>query len=103
MKSAPQVKGFSKMGVREMSQKKVSEFISYIVTAIASRALYSTEHPIFLEFTEKAFGLLDDLYVEGALSITMIGSGLIVNDAPLLEQAVYLATFLKRLKKKKIE
>jgi HD-GYP domain-containing protein (c-di-GMP phosphodiesterase class II) len=86
-----------------MSEKKFSEFISHMVTAISSRALYSVEHPIFLEFTERAGGLLDDLCADGTMSITMIGDSLIFNDTPFMEKAPYIVNFLKRLKKKKIE
>jgi HD-GYP domain-containing protein (c-di-GMP phosphodiesterase class II) len=86
-----------------MHHNKVSELISHIMTAISGRALYAEDHPVFIEFAEKALALLEELYVDGTMSIVMIGDGLIVNDTPFMERAVYVINFLRRLRKKKLE
>ena len=86
-----------------MSQEKVSELISHIMTALSGCALYAEQHPVFGEFAEKALRVLEELYEEGSVSIVMIGDSLIVNDKPFLDRGVYVSNFFKRLRKKKIE
>jgi len=86
-----------------VAHKEVSEFFSYLMTAISGRALYAGDHPVFVEYAEKALNVLENLYVDEILSITMIGDSLIVNDTPFMEKAGYVVNFLKRLKKKRLE
>lgn len=86
-----------------MPQDKTSELISNIITAVSSCALYSEKHPVVDEFSEKALSLINDLYAEDSLSFIMIGDSLIFNDVPYTERGGHVITFLKRLKRKKIE
>ncbi len=86
-----------------MSQKKISQFISYVVSAISSCSLYSEAHPMVTECAEKALAVLGDLYQNDALSITSIADGIIFNDLPLTERGTHIQNLVKRLRKKKLE
>jgi len=86
-----------------MAEVKISDFTSSVMTAFSNCALYSEKHPIFLEFSEKAFGLLKDLYRGESLSITLLGDSLVFNDDPLAEKGIHFVNFIKKLKKKGIE
>ncbi|MBI5639706.1 MAG: HD domain-containing protein [Nitrospirae bacterium] len=86
-----------------MSQNKISSLISHIVTAVSSCSLYSRAHPVVEEFTEKAVGLIDGLFLNDSLSFFLLGASLIINDMPFSEKGIHINNFKKRMKKKKIE
>lgn len=82
---------------------KLSDFISYIVTAMSNCALYSKEHPAVSELSEKALTILDNLYIDDTFSLTLLGKNLIFNDTPVTEKGIYIENFRKRLRAKGIE
>lgn len=86
-----------------MSKEKVSELISYIMTAISSCSLYSEKHAMVKEFCGKAFKLIQDLFVDDSASLLMIGDSFIFNDTPVTGKSIHITNFLKILKRKKIE
>jgi len=86
-----------------MSQEAASKLISQIVTAVSSCGLYSREHPVVAEFSEKAVALAEDLFRDDLLSFMLLGNSLILNDVPFTEKGLHISNFKKRLKKKKIE
>ncbi|HXX57355.1 MAG TPA: HD domain-containing phosphohydrolase [Thermodesulfovibrionales bacterium] len=83
--------------------EKTTELISHVMTALSNSALYSGEHPVVDEFTGKAMSLLDTLYRDDSLSITLLGNRLVMNDAPLNEKSTHLENFIKRLRRKGLE
>jgi len=86
-----------------MEKDKATELISHIMTALSNCALYSGEHPIVSEYAEKAMGLLETLYQDDSLSITLLGNSLVLNDSPLNERNTHLENFIKRLRRKGLE
>lgn len=86
-----------------MTAGKISDFTAGIMTAFSNCALYSNEHPVFIEFSERAFGLLKDLFSGDALRVTLLGENLVFNDDSLAEKGIHFVNFAKRLKKKGIE
>jgi HD-GYP domain-containing protein (c-di-GMP phosphodiesterase class II) len=86
-----------------MHQNKANEFISHIMTALSNCALYSGDHPLVRELSEKACGEITGLSVNDSLAITLLGDSLVVNETPLTEAGPHLHTFSKRLRRKGIE
>ncbi len=86
-----------------MQPPKFAEFVSCLMTAISSCALYGESHPLIREFSSRALTLLPDLCENDALSIVMIGGSLIVNDEPCVEKGVQVTGFMTRMKKKRID
>jgi HD-GYP domain-containing protein (c-di-GMP phosphodiesterase class II) len=86
-----------------MSQEIVSKFISHMTTAMSSCSLYSEMHPLFEEFSEKALQLVKELYQDDAFSLLTFDNSLIFNNVPLAAKGMHVSSFLKTLKKKKIE
>lgn len=83
--------------------EKVLELISYIMTAQSKCTLYSKEHPSIYGLAEKSVSLLDELYEEDRLSLTVLGESLIVNDAPLGMKNLHVQGLMKRLLRKGID
>ncbi|MCX5719944.1 MAG: HD domain-containing protein [Nitrospirae bacterium] len=83
--------------------EKFLKFLSYIVTAMAQCSLYSNEHPAVIELSEKAFAIMDELYINDSLSITLLGGMVIFNDITVREKGIYMEKFMKRLKARGIE
>ncbi len=83
--------------------EKFSEFISCVMTAMSYYYLYSKELPAFTEFACKAVNLLDNLYAEDMVSITLLGGDLIFNDTPVTVKGVHIENFMKKLRAKGIE
>lgn len=86
-----------------MTQKKLQEFISLIMTALSNCALYSEDHPLVGEFSVKAHGEIEGLYVNDSLAITLLGDSLVFNEIPLTDTVPHLHNFVKKLKRKGIE
>jgi len=84
--------------------EKISQFISYVITAVSSCSLYSEKHPVVSEFAGKALALADDgLYANDNLNFTLVGESFIVNDVPFVEKGLHIDNFIRRLRKKKID
>lgn len=86
-----------------MSQERVAELLSYIMSAISNCALYSDKHPLISEFAVKTITVLDSLYVNDAFVFTLLGDSLVVNDTPIAEYGPHVTGFRRRLRKKGIE
>jgi HD-GYP domain-containing protein (c-di-GMP phosphodiesterase class II) len=86
-----------------MSQKKANEFISLIMTALSNCALYSKDHPLVREFSAKAHGEIEGLYLNDSLAITLLGDSLVFNETPLTDAGPHLHSFAKKLRRKGIE
>ena len=86
-----------------MSLEVVSKFISHIMTAMSSCSLYSETHPLFQEFSEKALLLVEELYQDDSFSFLIFDKSLIFNNVPLTSKGMHVSSFLKALKRKKIE
>lgn len=82
---------------------KFSDFISYIVTAMSNVALYSAEHYAVTELSAKALAVLDKLYIDDTLCITLLGRNIILNDTPVIERGIHIENFRKRLRTNGIE
>jgi len=80
-----------------------SKFVSHIVTAMSQCSLYSNEHPAVIELTDKATTLMDELYVDDTLSITLLRGNIILNDVPIIEKGAHTEKFRQRLKAKGID
>jgi len=83
--------------------EKFSKFLSNLVAAMAQSSLYSKEHPAVIELSGKAAALLDELFIEDTVSITMLGGSLIFNDIPTSEKGIHMENFMRRLKAKGID
>jgi len=86
-----------------MSQQHANEFISLLMTALSNCALYSEDHPLVREFSVKAHGEMEDLYVNGSFAITLLGDILVFNEIPLADAGPHLHNFAKKLRRKGIE
>src|SRR5512135_584648 len=86
-----------------MSLKVVSKFISHVMTAMSSCSLYSEKHPLLQEFSEKAHLLVEELYQDDSFSFLIFDNSLIFNNVPLTAKGMHVSSFLKTLKKKKID
>lgn len=83
--------------------EKFLEFISLLVTAMSETALYSKDHPAVKEVAQKEIDILDELYVDNAMNITLLGGKLLFNETPVMEKGLHAENFKKRMKKKGIE
>jgi len=86
-----------------MSQEKITELISHLVAAVSNCSLYSVEHPLVGELTEKALEVIQGLYTEDTLTLTLLGDSLVFQNLPLPDKAAHVHNFRKRLRKKGIE
>jgi len=86
-----------------MPESKASEFISSIMTALSNCSLYSKDHPFVAEFSEKAVNLLENLFKEDTLNITILGDTILINEEPLKDTGTHISNFLKKMRKKGIE
>ncbi len=80
-----------------------SEFISHIMTIMSNISLYSKEHASTTELSAKALSVLDNLFVDDALSITLLGRSLMYNETPVIEKGLHIENFKKRLRINGIE
>jgi len=83
--------------------EKISELISHIMTAVSSCSLYTENHPVVKEYSSQALNLISELYVEDVLHFTVIGDSIMFNDVPFVEKGVHITSFIKRLRRKKID
>ncbi|MEW6108283.1 MAG: HD domain-containing phosphohydrolase [Nitrospirota bacterium] len=83
--------------------KRFVELISNIMTAISNCSLYSKEHPAVFSLSEKSISIMESLYRDDALSFTILGDGLIINEEPINDKTIHVNNFMKKLKRKGIE
>lgn len=86
-----------------MPESKGSELISSIMTALSNCSLYSKDHPLVSEFSERAAILSQELFKEDSLNLTILGDTLLLNEEPFREAGTHVQNFIRRLKKKGIE
>lgn len=86
-----------------ISQEKMSELIQHLMTAISSCGLYSVEHPVVREFSERALGIIRESFAGDTLNIAVIGESVMFDDTPCLEKGTHISGFIRRLRKKKID
>ncbi len=86
-----------------MSQEKITELISHMVTALSNCSLYSERHPLVREFSEKALTVMEGLYSEDTLTLTVLGDSLVFNNSPITDKGAHISSFKRRLKRKGIE
>lgn len=86
-----------------MSQGNVTELISHIITALSNCSLYSEEHPLVGEFSEKALRVMEGLYSDDTLTLTLLGDSLVFNDNPVTDKGAHISSFKRRLKRKGVE
>jgi len=86
-----------------MSQEKITELISHIVAGISNCSLHSLEHPLISELAEKALEVIQGLFTEDTLTLTLLGDSLVFRDLPLPDNVAHIHNFSRRLRKKGIE
>ncbi|HAM51454.1 MAG TPA: hypothetical protein DCP92_12480 [Nitrospiraceae bacterium] len=86
-----------------MTEGKICDFTASMMSALSNCALYSEKHPIVNEFSVKAFGLLQDLYKDESVSITLLSDTLLFNDNSVTEKGIHFDNFMKKLRRKGIE
>ena len=86
-----------------MSQGNVAELISHIMTALSNCSLYSEKHPLVGEFSERALMVMEVLYAEDTLTLTLLGDSLVFNNHPITDKGAHLNSLKRRLKRKGIE
>jgi HD-GYP domain-containing protein (c-di-GMP phosphodiesterase class II) len=86
-----------------MPESKASEFISFIMTALSNCSLYSKDHPFVAEFSEKAVNILENMFKDDTLNITILGDTILINEEPLKDTGTHISNFLKKMRKKGIE
>jgi HD-GYP domain-containing protein (c-di-GMP phosphodiesterase class II) len=84
-------------------QEKFSAFLAYIVIAASNCALYASDHKALEDFSKKAMNIIDDLFVEGSLSLTLLSNSFIFNDVPVSDMKPHMYRFVKKLRVKGIE
>lgn len=84
-------------------QEMISQFLSFIMTAVSSCSLYSDKHPVVREFAGRALALAEKLYLNDSLTITLVGENFIINDVPFVEKGIHIDNFIRRLRKKKTD
>lgn len=100
MKSGESLSGCSS-GEKPVGSR--TDFISAMMSAMANCTLYSEQHQIVRELGEKAFSSLESLFVEGILSITLLGDSLILNNEQMAEKGYHIDNFIMRLRRKGID
>ncbi len=73
-----------------------------MMTSIANCSLYSRIHPVVLEYAKKSVRLLDELYVDGKCSLSLLDSTLVVNDRPFSGPSDLGAGLVRRFGLKRI-
>lgn len=86
-----------------MSEAKVSELIAHMVTALSNCSLYSEQHPLVGEFSEKALREIEGLYADDMLTLALLGDSLVFNNNPIADKGAHLSNFKRKLKRKGIE
>jgi len=86
-----------------MSQEKITELISHIVTAVSNCSLYSQEHPLVGEFSGKVLRAMEGLYSDDIVTLTLLGDSFIFNSNPITDKGAHIVSFKRRLKRKGIE
>jgi len=86
-----------------MSQENVTELISHIIIALSNCSLYSEEHPLVDEFSQKALRNIEELYSDDALTFTLLGDSVVFNNSPITETGPHINSFKRKLRKKGIE
>jgi HD-GYP domain-containing protein (c-di-GMP phosphodiesterase class II) len=86
-----------------VTEGRISDFIAGLMAAFSNCALYSAGHPIVGEFAAKAYMQLKDLFENGALSITLLGEGLVFNNRSLAEKGIHFDSLARKLRRKGIE
>jgi HD-GYP domain-containing protein (c-di-GMP phosphodiesterase class II) len=81
----------------------VTELISHLTTALANCSLYSEQHPLVAEFSTKALSVIEGLYVDETLSLTLLGDSLVFNNNPITDKGPHISSLKRRLKRKGIE
>jgi len=80
-----------------------TDFIVAMMSAMANCTLYSEQHQIVRDLNDKAFNSMADLFVDGALGITLLGDSLILNNEQLAEKGYHVDNFIARLRRKCID
>ncbi len=79
------------------------ELISAVATAITSCSLYSKEHEVVLAQCAKAVGLIEGMYDEGQLGLTVLGEALLVNGRKVKSKGLHAVNFIGRMRRKGIQ
>ena len=74
-----------------------------MVTALSSCSLYSDEHPLVGEFSQKALGAIEGLYADDTVTLTLLGDSLVFNNTPVGDKGPHMTGLKRRLKRKGIE
>lgn len=82
---------------------KANELLAYIMTAVSNCTLYSREHPAIIYHAEKAIRVMDQLFFNDVLTLTVLGDNMIINDIPLAEKSIHTNNFIKKLRRRGIE
>lgn len=85
-----------------MSDKGL-ELISALATAITSCSLYSREHEVVRAQCAKAVGLIEGMYDEGRLGLTVLGEALLVNGQKVKSKGIHAANFIGRMRRKGVQ
>jgi len=86
-----------------MSQGNITELISHLTTALSNCSLYSEEHPLVAEFSEKTLTAMEGLYSDDTLTLTLLGDSLVFNNNPITDKGAHISSLKRRLKRKGIE
>jgi HD-GYP domain-containing protein (c-di-GMP phosphodiesterase class II) len=85
-------------------EKRLSEFLAYIVIALSNCSLYSIEHRALEEFSKKALSLTDELFdYEDSFDLTLLQGSLIFKNVPFPDKRPHIYRFIKKLKTNGIE
>ncbi|MGC2063629.1 MAG: HD domain-containing phosphohydrolase [Thermodesulfovibrionales bacterium] len=80
-----------------------TDFITAMMGAMANCTLYSDQHQIVRDLNEKAFSSIEGLFIDGTLSITLLGDSLIMNDEQMAEKGYHIDNFIVRLRRKGLD
>lgn len=86
-----------------VQEDRRSDLISYMTVAMANSSIYSPEHSLVAEYSLKAWKIMEELFIDGIFTITILGNTLLINDSALSETSPHILNFIKRVKRKGIE
>jgi len=82
---------------------KLFKFISMLITAMSDISLYTKDHPAIIELAQEEVNMLEELYADDSMSITLLGGNMLFNDNLVTGSNLHAETCKKKMKKKGIE
>ncbi|HYQ48367.1 MAG TPA: HD domain-containing phosphohydrolase [Thermodesulfovibrionales bacterium] len=83
--------------------KGVFAFIADVMTAMSNCSLYGKGHPAVLHLSEKAQGVLEELYNDDRFTISLLGDSVVINESPFLGRNLHMNSLIKKMRRSGID